>query len=278
MLEIRAAGGGYRRAPARFTSSTRAAARPLPARPTAVRAAAIAVLLAAGIVAAAAAIHGGRGSAATSPGGRVVTISGAKPGAVQTAGPSALGPFEDLPAARTGGALGDTKSQSQPNQHPGAAAEPVSDPSITRRRNCAATADAENGSVIVRRRQRGLGRLRVDNGSNWDAAVQLIDPGSLHAVAGMLVRAHHTADIDGVPQGEFDLQYAEGSGWDQSAKHFCRSVGFWRFDDRFRFTRTRRGDTLFYSQHLVTLHPVLGGNVSVDAIAPADFAANDSAP
>ena len=119
------------------------------------------------------------------------------------------------------------------------------------------------------------GGLRVVNGTDRDAAVFLVEQGTI-TVAGVFVRASTTARLDGIPDGRSEIQYAKGAGWLPRQIKFCEDNSFHAFDAlvSFRTTEEAVGDSVWVRKTIfeITLHTVAGGTARTHGIPPERFA------
>lgn len=119
------------------------------------------------------------------------------------------------------------------------------------------------------------GGLRVVNGTDRDAAVFLVEQGTI-TVAGVFVRASTTARLDGIPDGRYEIQYAMGAGWLPRQIRFCEDNSFHAFDApvSFRTTEEAVGDSVWVRKTIfeITLHTVAGGTARTHGIPPERFA------
>ncbi len=116
--------------------------------------------------------------------------------------------------------------------------------------------------------RRGPGALTVDNGTDRDAVVKLVEervpPRTRQTV---FIRARESWTIEGVPRGRYVLRFALGADWDEEANRFLVKPVYFEFADHFDFTR--------YGAFTVTLHRVSGGNAPANPITPDLFEASD---
>lgn len=124
----------------------------------------------------------------------------------------------------------------------------------------------------------GNGKLAVSNGTQTDAFVKLTHRGSGGPVKAFYVRAGTDFEVDGVPDGEFALEFALGRDWDHEASRFTRDRHFTRFDQPlvYETRQTSTADRVLwrYPVHRVTLHPVPAGNAPTHGISEAEFGGN----
>lgn len=133
-----------------------------------------------------------------------------------------------------------------------------------------------NGMIVEDRfGRKGKGTLIIQNGTDGDAYIKVIDPVSRRRVAGFYARAHSDASFEGIPDGSYSIVYAIGYDWSWPKLDFVRSRKAYRFDGRFDFKTTRRteGTSVFdyFSKNTLTLHKVVGGNVQTSEISVDEF-------
>ncbi len=137
-----------------------------------------------------------------------------------------------------------------------------------------------NGSRLLGPRSQAGGQLTIDNGTSHDAAVFLVIPRTA-TIAGVYVRAREHATLRSIPDGNYQVQFAFGSGWMRTQARFCDPVDFLAFDSTFTFGTRRAapdtvGDSVFTSilttAARVTLHPVPEGNARTHSTPQTTFA------
>lgn len=126
-----------------------------------------------------------------------------------------------------------------------------------------------NGAVLVD--QRGstagaLGELSVENGTQDDGLVVLtyLDETPLLA---FYVRAGQKYTLKKIPDGNYWVYLASGTGWDAAARRMERVWTYQRFEETFPFET--RGNT--YTIWTITLHPVEGGTGRTEPVDPESF-------
>jgi hypothetical protein len=118
-----------------------------------------------------------------------------------------------------------------------------------------------NGTELLPYGHKGLGRLRISNGTAFDAVVKLLSDSQPPRTYRMVyVRTRSSVEIDSIPTGPYVLKYALGVDWDEKARRFRRGQSYARFDDRFLFGELPREHSVWYWKYDVTLHPVVGGS------------------
>jgi len=119
---------------------------------------------------------------------------------------------------------------------------------------------------------KGHGVLEVQNGTGEDAVLLLHDPAATETVRGVYVQAMHSARMEGIPLGTYELAFAEGLDWDGGRAAFrCGDRDYAQFERDFEFTEKKDPDGIRYKAIAVTLHPVIGGNVRTKKISRQEF-------
>ena len=126
-----------------------------------------------------------------------------------------------------------------------------------------------NGAILDD--QRGnttdlLGELEVDNGTADDGLV-VISHFDGSPVVAFYVRAESSFTLTGIPDGDFWVYIAMGSGWDENTRQITEPVSMERFDETFPYET----DATSYTIWSITLHPVPEGQANTIPIDPADF-------
>ena len=122
----------------------------------------------------------------------------------------------------------------------------------------------------------GLGKLKVSNFTNNDAAVKLKTWPGRTTVRLVYVRAMSDVIIPKIPVGDYLLQFASGLDWDETNRVFRQPRAASQFPKPFSYTENRVDDRKGYSieeiTHEITLHAVPNGNVRPEAISAKEFA------
>jgi hypothetical protein len=122
---------------------------------------------------------------------------------------------------------------------------------------------------------KGLGTLKVNNGTSLDGAVKLINTSAGSRVCRYVyVRANSELLIKGVGPGAYILQFGLGEDWDENTHSFLRNKSYSQFDDRLEFSEIRDEGGINFSTFEVTLQPVLDGNALTTAISEKEFQTN----
>ncbi len=128
-----------------------------------------------------------------------------------------------------------------------------------------------SGTELGGKHQRGLGSLKISNGTGLDAVATLNDDTvSTTPRLAIFVRNGESATIASVPIGTYRLRFQFGTTWLQRERKFCLLQGKSEFDKPLDFSETKYetedGYGTRYATHMVTLNPVLGGNAKTHAL------------
>ena len=135
-------------------------------------------------------------------------------------------------------------------------------------------------NLIKRNGTNGLGKLKISNYSNQDAAVKLKAMAGDHTVLRrfVYVRAGGDLTISGIPAGMYSLQFTMGQNWDSTTRAFHEDEEFFEFGKALEFSEDRLVDnSIRYSVEEVTLHTSPTGNVPREHITSEEFANEASA-
>jgi len=113
--------------------------------------------------------------------------------------------------------------------------------------------------------------LEISNGSSGNAIIKVRAEPSEAVIATFFVRSNQTAQITGIPDGRYKVQYAFGDALDISCKHFVQLAGAGQFP-RAETLQTQQTATQIITQVLsYTLYAVPAGNVTPQSITAQDF-------
>jgi hypothetical protein len=76
------------------------------------------------------------------------------------------------------------------------------------------------------------------------------------------VRAKHSVRMKGIPEGTYQLAYMAGLDWDDGEAIFRCDPDYAEFERNFVFTEENNQEGVQYHAITVTLHPVVGGNMT----------------
>jgi hypothetical protein len=127
------------------------------------------------------------------------------------------------------------------------------------------------GTLITSRVLTGSGRLHIDNGTEYDAVLKLVDVASQKSVAEFYVGASSSFTLQGIPDGMFDVLFALGTDWDSASGLFTRDKMYSRFVDPLPYTTTQTQTEIDYPGWSLTLHTLPGGKARTDGISEQDF-------
>ena len=91
-----------------------------------------------------------------------------------------------------------------------------------------------NGDVIVRSGSRGSGRLQVENGTDQDVAVSIVNDGQAPSKPHIMlfVQAKRTATVSRIG-GKYHIYYKTGKDWNAKRRQFSSDCSFAKFDQGF---------------------------------------------
>lgn len=94
----------------------------------------------------------------------------------------------------------------------------------------------ENGTILADVINAGHGVLTVDNGTDRDAVIKLIDQTKGETVVAIYVTANSSASVDEIPEGIFTALCGQGVDWDDKTYAFTRKRSFEKFEPDLDFT------------------------------------------
>lgn len=115
---------------------------------------------------------------------------------------------------------------------------------------------------------RAMGWLEIENGTDFDGLVILVDANTFPAIAAY-IRAGETHRITSVPDGVYSIYFAKGEGWDSQRLRFSTNETLRRFADTVTFTST----ATTYRTWNITLHGVPGGKGATEVVPEDSFPA-----
>jgi hypothetical protein len=136
----------------------------------------------------------------------------------------------------------------------------------------------ENGEVLVDRRPASEGhRLEIENGTAGDAIVKVRDGVTGKLLASFFVNRGATAQLENVPDGTYQIQYALGDKLAKNCHSFVNdgTASANKFPDldqlQTRYEETPDGTRIIHQVLSYTLYSVPGGNVRPSDIDMTDF-------
>lgn len=113
--------------------------------------------------------------------------------------------------------------------------------------------------------------LEIRNGGGGNAIIKVRQAPSNAVIATFFVSRNQTARIQGIPDGQYRVQYAFGDRLDESCSNFIQMAGVGQFPG-VETLRTERTHTQIITQILsYTLYTVPSGNVRPQTISASDF-------
>ncbi len=113
--------------------------------------------------------------------------------------------------------------------------------------------------------------LEIRNGSSGNAIIKLREEFSRTVVAAFYVSSNQTAQIEGIPDGRYRVQYAFGDALDATCNSFVELSGAGQFPQA-EALETERTATQIVTQVLTyTLYAVPAGNVTPQHISVEEF-------
>ncbi|QIQ06466.1 hypothetical protein [Streptomyces liangshanensis] len=126
-----------------------------------------------------------------------------------------------------------------------------------------------NNALVRDRRQGGLGRLTIKNGTSSDAVVTLTKGQRTNFT--VYIRKGKDATVRRVADGAYNVYFASGTDWNSSKRSFTRDCSFQKFDDKADFdTRQVSGGTQ-YTILTFSLQKTVGGNATTSEVPEAEF-------
>jgi len=123
------------------------------------------------------------------------------------------------------------------------------------------------GSLILDHRpQKGRNHLTIDNGTDMDGAVILLE-GEDSPLIACYVRGASTYTLIGVPDGSYRVLFTIGEEWSGDDGRFTSLAQYLAFEREAVFNSSASR----YSIVTLTLHPVEGGTARIEPLSPLDF-------
>jgi hypothetical protein len=117
----------------------------------------------------------------------------------------------------------------------------------------------------------GRGTLHISNHTGFDAIARLVDARTNLTVRQVYIQSNSDNDIASISSSDYRVKFALGSGYNPDTGRFVYSESFMKFDDSFDFHEYRTDDGVEWSDHTITLHPVIGGNAHASRISASEF-------
>jgi hypothetical protein len=117
----------------------------------------------------------------------------------------------------------------------------------------------------------GHGEFNVDNGTDDDAVVSLVDYSSNQSVRCFFVQAHTSAHVQRISQGNYTLAFTTGLDWNAAEFSFGWHPSYSEFEHTFEFKERRDSEGVNYKSISITLHAVPTGSVRTRPITRQEF-------
>jgi hypothetical protein len=133
----------------------------------------------------------------------------------------------------------------------------------------------ENGTILFDVINAGHNKFTVENGTDRDAVVKLIDSTRRQTVVAIYVTAHSSATANLIPEGTFTALCGQGVDWDDKINFFTRNRSFEKFEPDLNFTMTLRqeGRQIIHEYHYVSLglEPSVTGEMTKSDMSEQTF-------
>jgi len=133
----------------------------------------------------------------------------------------------------------------------------------------------ENGTILLDVINAGHSEFTVDNGTDRDAVIKLIDSGKRQTVVAFYVRAQESVTADLIPEGTFTVLCGQGVDWDDAVNFFKRKRSFQKFEPDMDFTmklvQTRDQIIHQYKHNSLQLQPSITGEMKESDISETTF-------
>lgn len=117
---------------------------------------------------------------------------------------------------------------------------------------------------------RGFGVLIVENGTEFDGVIRLVNRQTMLTERAVFIQAGDKATVTGIGRGTFILKYGLGWGLTEQGT-FDRYGHYGQFERELVFSETRQQATVYE----VTLHKVASGDARTRDISEEDFVQSD---
>ena len=135
-----------------------------------------------------------------------------------------------------------------------------------------------NGVELHQVTRYGIGELSVDNGTEFDAVVKLVDARTMRTERMMFVRSGSRASLGRIYAGTYLVRFTTGYNWQATSQTFERHARYLQFGETFDFEEIPQTDRVLYSSYEVTLHPLRGGNIETTPLTEEEFLRTDLPP
>jgi hypothetical protein len=123
-----------------------------------------------------------------------------------------------------------------------------------------------NGTELRKRRHlHGLGELTVENGTEYDAVVLLVELNTEKTIRNFYVTAGNTFTEPRIAPGLYAIYFVTGSDWNPELKTFNSNANYSQFGRNVEFSEKpdQVSGKIEYSTYKITLQPVIGGDAAI---------------
>jgi hypothetical protein len=131
----------------------------------------------------------------------------------------------------------------------------------------------ENGRIFLKTSDVGTGELQIDNGTQYDAVMNLVSPGTGRRFLTVYVRAGKKTSVQRIRANSYAAIFALGNGFNDTTGLFESFASAGRFENTLRFERVEdqaRGQRNVWS---LTLHPVPRGEAQIISMTLEEYLA-----
>ncbi len=122
-----------------------------------------------------------------------------------------------------------------------------------------------DGHLVDSVRRTGTGELKVENDSESDGVLKLVQDGK--PIVSVYVGTGSNATVTNIDDGTYDVFYTSGIDWDDQLETFTRSCRFQRFEITAEFTTTSTQYTIW----TIDIQPKDGGNIRTAEVPAESF-------
>jgi hypothetical protein len=133
-------------------------------------------------------------------------------------------------------------------------------------------ASLPNGTNIIPPQDlQGRGKLKIANGTTYDAAVKLVDSVSGKTQHFVYVQAKQEVTLKNISPCTCILKFNLGSDWNKTTQKFLQNRSFSKFGNPLDFKEVKKETGVEWMDYTVTLHPVPHGSARTTPIGESDF-------
>ncbi|HUZ45471.1 MAG TPA: hypothetical protein VMW54_02415 [Terriglobia bacterium] len=119
--------------------------------------------------------------------------------------------------------------------------------------------------------------LEIDNGTDGDAVIRVVEGGTNQTVRLFYVRSGESYKLRNIEPGDYEVMWETGNGWVSFCKTFAHDVGYSRFRTPLSFTMgwSEKQERPYCDGTGVTLYEVPEGNIKKKVISRNEFLRGD---